>query len=108
MTSFLKMCCNWGELFIFLYHFKSNEENISNCLSSDILNENYLHNYLNADQWNTIEQRIANFGELPCKQHLVSKVQYNGIRLISCSIAFSFLQSSFRIPIVLIKINVSW
>ncbi|XP_044729227.1 uncharacterized protein LOC123292579 [Chrysoperla carnea] len=70
MTSFLKMCCNWGELFIFLYHFKSNEENISNCLSSDILNENYLHNYLNADQWNTIEQRIANFGELPCKQHL--------------------------------------
>lgn len=66
MFSFLSICQVWAELFIFLNHFKSNND--ENKISSG---ENNLHNYLSADQWNTIQQRIANFGKIRCKQQMV-------------------------------------
>ncbi|KAF2892291.1 hypothetical protein ILUMI_13873, partial [Ignelater luminosus] len=71
MRAYLNVCYSWGELYINLAYYSSNGEVVfQRTLDSDssACNITYLHPYLSRDQWCLISQRIANFGEKPCKQ----------------------------------------
>lgn len=76
MKVYLNMCYTWGDLYVTLtYYSNSNQITFQKILDSDTsaCNITYIHSYLSRDQWSLISQRIANFGEKPCKKIMVRK-----------------------------------
>ncbi|KAF5296190.1 hypothetical protein FQA39_LY12644 [Lamprigera yunnana] len=69
MQVYLNICHKWGELYMSLVYY-SNEVILQKGYDNDYsaTNITYLHSYLTREQWQLISQRIANFGEKPCKQ----------------------------------------
>uniref|UniRef100_A0A1Y1K0Y5 Nucleolar 27S pre-rRNA processing Urb2/Npa2 C-terminal domain-containing protein n=1 Tax=Photinus pyralis TaxID=7054 RepID=A0A1Y1K0Y5_PHOPY len=69
MRLYLNVCFKWGELYMVLAYYSS-DVRLKRQLDSDpsACNVTYLHSYLNTAQWRLISQRIANFGEKPCKK----------------------------------------
>lgn len=77
MRAYLNVCYMWGEVCIMAAYYspdmsslvgKTEDYDYSPC------NLVYLHDYLSGDQWSMIEQRITNFGEIPCKHIMVKAV----------------------------------
>lgn len=70
MKPYLNMSFTWGEVYISLkYYLTSVDVELKRSTDNDWTAHNvtYIHNYLPKEQWHTIFQRIANFGDTPCQ-----------------------------------------
>lgn len=84
MRSYLQLCYNWAEFNVILtFYIKEIRSKDKFTLDKDYsaYNITYLHPYLTANQWYLISQRIANFGEEPCK-NIMEKLILQKIRSI--------------------------
>lgn len=78
MRTFLSLAYVWGEIYTTLTYYSINQEvqvPTQPDRTQSAADLTYLHSYMNVKEWQSIEQRISNFGKQLCKTLLVTPDQ---------------------------------
>lgn len=86
MWSFLNIAFHWAEMYMTLKYYCSDSTLYQGILDNNTktsCNISYTHPYLTDREWCLLSERITNFGEMPCKNFLVSCFNYSYINISS-------------------------